>query len=477
MTGSRMLIGGELRPAASGETIASINPATEEVLGHLPRGGAEDVDAAVAAAKGAFSAWRDRTWGERAKLLRAFAAKVRAAREELARLDTLDTGNPIAAMRRDVDKGAGALETFAGLAGALKGETLNTGPDVLDYTLREPYGVVGRLIPYNHPIAAAAGKLAAPLAAGNTIVLKPSERACLSVLRMGELAAEVFPPGVVNVVTGYGWEAGEALVAHPGVPRLAFIGSVPNGRAVYRAATDRIKEVTLELGGKNAFVAFGDVDIPRAAAAAVRSMNFTATTGQSCGSTSRLFVHESIARPFVDEVVARTGALRIGDPLDEATQLGPITYEEHYQRVRKAIAEALEEGARLRTGGGRPGGFDRGYYLQPTVFDEVHDAMAVARDEIFGPVLSVLVFSDFDEVVARVNDSDLGLTANVWTRDLGTAHRMARALEVGYVWVNGTGERPSGAPFGGYKLSGIGRESSLGELVSYTREKNVCVVM
>jgi betaine-aldehyde dehydrogenase len=359
----------------------------------------------------------------------------------------------------------------------MKGDTLPTAPTQVALTAREPYGVVGRIVPFNHPFKFAAGKVAAPLAAGNAVVLKPSEQASLSALELARIAADVLPAGVLNVVTGAGATAGAALVAHPDVHRLAFTGSVPSGRAVLRGAADAIKHVTLELGGKNPIIVFPDVDVVRAAKAAVAGMNIARCTGQSCGSTSRLYVHADIAERFRAALVEQLSQLRIGDPMQEQTDVGPLAFRAHYDRVLGYLATARREGATVAYGGGRPAQSERGFFVEPTVLVDLDDSMTVVREEIFGPVMSVLTWRDPDDVVCRANATPFGLTANVWTRDVTAAHRTAAALEAGYVYVNGTGRRPTGTPFGGWKSSGLGKENCLEELLSFTREKTVTVTL
>ena len=472
-----MHIHGEWVDAANGDRLEAVDPSTEEVLATLPDAGPSDVDRAVQSARSAAGGWRALGWQQRARLLRELAARISAAADELARLDVSDSGNPLRGMRQDVSGAVAEIDYYAGLASQTGGATPPTGDDTVAYTIREPYGVVGRIIPFNHPLKFAAGKIAAPLAAGNAVLLKPGEQTSLSALVLARIAADVLPAGVLNVVTGRGSTAGAALVAHADVPRIAFTGSVPTGRAVLRGAAEHIKHVTLELGGKNPIVVFPDVDPREAARAAVAGMNIARCTGQSCGSTSRLFVHAAIREAFCDALVERLAELQIGDPMDESTDVGPLAFAAHHQRVLGYIEAGRRDGATLLYGGGRPDGFPRGFYVQPTVFTDVDDEMAIAREEIFGPVMSVLSWTDWEEVVRRANATPYGLTANVWTRDVSLAHRTARALEAGYVYVNGHGHRPTGSPFGGWKTSGLGKENCLEELLSYTQEKTVSVTL
>jgi betaine-aldehyde dehydrogenase len=472
-----MLIGGERVAARSGETIDSHDPASGELLGSFPRGGEEDIVAAVVAARAAYPAWRKTPTVERAACLNKLADLIAGAADELALLDVLDNGSPIREMRNDAHIAVAQLRYFAGIAPQARGETIDTGPGRLNYTLRQPFGVVGRIIPFNHPLMFAATKIAAPLVAGNTVIVKPSEHTSLSALRLADMLAEAFPPGVVNVVTGFGAEAGEALVRHPEVRRLAFIGSVEIGRSIQRAAAEStVKTVSLELGGKNALSVFPDADLDLAVEGAVRGMNFT-WQGQSCGSTSRLLVHESIHRDFADRLAERVEALRSGPPSDEATDTGAIVHRAQFEKVLGYLDIGRSEGAKVLAGGGRAEveGLEGGMFVRPTVFDDVDPDGRLAQEEIFGPVLAVMPFSDYDEAIRVANSVSYGLTGSIYTRDLATAHRYAEDVEAGYVWVNDSAKHFIGVPFGGVKNSGVGREESMEELLSYTESKNVNV--
>lgn len=481
MTGTlldgRMLIGNRLVTASSKERIDSINPATEEIIGSVPRAGRADVDAAVASSREAFPAWAAMAPQGRAKVLRKFAAVIRQNADELAALDALDSGNPLPAMRSDIEKAASSLEYYAGLAGETKGVSLPTAFSLLDFTLNEPWGVAARIIPFNHPISFAAGKLAAPLAAGNCVLLKPSEYTSLSAMRMGELIVDLLPPGVVNVLTGYGAEVGQAIVEHPDVPRIAFIGSVETGKRIYASAAALIKSVTLELGGKNPMLVFPDADPALAGRQAAKGMNLSVTAGQSCGAISRLIVHETIHDAVVESLVSTLRGVKVGDPLNPETTMGPLTHKSQYGKTLQYIEQAKAEGARLVLGGVRPQGVDRGYFVSPTVFADVTAEMPIATDEVFGPVIAVMKWSDTDEAIHLANAVPYGLASSIWTKDISRAYSTARRIEAGYVWINSVGARPIGAPFGGYKLSGIGRESSIDELLSYTRTKNICTAL
>jgi betaine-aldehyde dehydrogenase len=472
-----MYVGGQWVDAGAGGVLEAIDPTSEELIATFPDAGEVDVDRAVSAAREAAKPWRDLGWARRAAALRELAGRIDETAEQLARIDVHDGGKLLTGMRQEVSGASAEILYYAGLAPQSRGSTAPPSSDILSYTEREPYGVVGRIVPFNHPFKFAAGKVAAPLAAGNAVILKPGEQTSLSALELARLSEGILPPGVLNVVTGSGPTAGAALVAHPLVPRVAFTGSVPTGQAIMRSAADHIKHISLELGGKNPIIVFPDADPARAAKAAVAGMNIARSTGQSCGSTSRLFVHDDIRGAFLDALVARLEQLTIGDPMDEATDVGPLAFGRHHERVLSYVDAGLRDGATLLHGGRRPDRLPRGYFVEPTVFTDVDDRMTIATEEIFGPVMSVLGWRDVDDVVRRANALPLGLTANVWTNDISVAHRTARALEAGYVYVNGTGRRPTGTSFGGWKTSGIGKENSIDELLSYTREKTVTVTL
>jgi acyl-CoA reductase-like NAD-dependent aldehyde dehydrogenase len=472
-----VLIGGKRVLARAGATLDAVNPANGELLARFPRCGPDDVDDAVSAAAAAFPEWRATHPNERAAVVLRIAEAVLAHADELARLDVDDNGSPIREMRNDAHIAASLLRYFAGLALQLRGETIPTGHDRLDYTLPEPFGVVGRIIPFNHPLMFAAGRIAAPLIAGNTVVLKPSEHTSLSALRLGELLADVVPPGVVNVVTGTGDEAGDALVTHPGVRRVSFIGSAAVGRTIQqRAATHVAKTVTLELGGKNPIAIFPDADLDLAVDGALRGMNFT-WQGQSCGSTSRLLVHSTLHDELVERLAVRMEALHSGMPSDEATDTGAIVQRRQYDKVLDYLRIGREEGARVVVGGGVADDPELagGLFLRPTLFDGVRPESRLAQEEIFGPVLAAMPFGTYDEAIAIANGVGYGLTAAVFTRDLATAHRFARDVQAGYVWINDASRHFPGTPYGGVKDSGVGRDEGAEELFSYVQLKNVNV--
>ncbi len=474
--GWKMLIDNQWVESRSGKRMVSMNPAYDEPIAEVPAADAQDVQLAVDAATRAFPAWSRLHVDDRVKHCKQFAAAVRSKGRELGMLDAIDSGNPFLSMVDDAKKGAGLHDFFGGLGMEMKGETIPTPGGGLDYTRPQPFGVVGRIIPFNHPISFAAGKIAPALVAGNTVILKPADQTPLSALWMGALIRECFPPGVVNILTGDGPTCGGAIVAHKDVRRIAFTGSVETGRAITRAAG--IKSLSLELGGKNPLMVFPDVDIGKAAAAAVAGMNFTVSQGQSCGSNSRVFVHRDVKASFVDAVMARAAKIRIGLPELEDTQMGPVISRKQYDRIIAYIESGRKEGARLLRGGGHAAGeaLQRGYFVDVTIFDGVRHGMTIEREEIFGPVMSILEWDDEARMLEEVNDTEFGLCANIWTNDISKAMRMADAVEAGYVWINGHGgKRFKGAPFGGFKDSGIGREHSIGELMSYTQLKNINV--
>ncbi|MDA7948218.1 MAG: aldehyde dehydrogenase family protein [Hyphomicrobiaceae bacterium] len=467
-----LFIGGEWTAAGSGEAITTTNPSNGETLGEVPLANEDDVDAAVAAAKAAFPGWAGTPLTKRAECLVKLADAIDAHAEQLALMDAVDSGNAYSGMLGDMTWTSDTFRYFAGLVLEIKGETLSREPGHLNMTLRQPYGVVAKINPFNHPFRFCAEKAAAPLAAGNTVVIKGPEQAPLSSLRLGELCEEIFPPGVVNIVTGDG-KTGSAMVRHKDVPRIGFVGSADTGRIIAREAADGLKQVTLELGGKNPIVIFPDADPKKAAAQAVKSMNMN-RQGQSCSSTSRVLVHESLHDEVVNELVKAASAIPIGFPWLEGAEMGPIVSQQQYDRVMRYIGYGSEDGANLLTGGGAPDddNLKNGYFVAPTVFDGVTPDMRIGQDEIFGPVMSVMTWSDFDEMIEIANGVMYGLTASIVTGDFATAMRAAERIDAGYVWIN-SGGRYLGAPYGGWKQSGLGKEETFEELLSYTRVKNV----
>lgn len=475
LPGQRTLYyGGGWHEPLSGKMVPTLDPASGTAIGSVAEADAPDVAAAVAAAQAGFEVWRAVKPADRAIVLREAASRLRANAASLALLDALNTGNPVRDMRNDAIMAAAMIDYFAGLAGELKGQTIPMGPGNLNYTVREPLGVVARLVAYNHPLYFAAAKLGAPLAAGNAVILKAAAQAPLSALRLAELIGDLFPPGVLNVLAG-GVECGQALATHPAIRLVSLVGGVETGKAVMRSAADGLKPTLLELGGKNALIVYGDADLDLAVEGAIRGMNFN-WAGQSCGSTSRLFLHADVHDMMLDRIVDQVGRrFRPGVPTDPETTMGSLISQAQYEKVLRYIAFAHADGARLVCGGKRcddPELAD-GWFVEPTIFADVTMDMRVAREEVFGPVLSVLRWSDENDLYAMVNGLEFGLSASIWTRDINTALRAAARVEAGYVWVNNVGEHFPGAPFGGVKQSGIGREESIEEMFAFSQIKNV----
>ena len=450
-------------------------PSDGRLLAQVGDAVASDLDDAVAAAAAAQRAWADMGPVARGMALKAAAARIRDAAGELALIDALDCGNPLQGMRFDIGLGATLMEYFAGLTAEAKGETIPQPGNKLTFVTREPMGVVARIVPFNHPALFAIAKLAAPLAAGNAVILKPSEETPLSALRVADLIGDLFPKGLIAVLTG-GADIGAAICAHPGIVAVGLIGSVPTGRAVMRGSAETLKQTQLELGGKNALVICEDADVERAIAGAVKGMNLGWTAGQSCGSTSRVLVHETHYETVVAGIAAAFDAVRLGRPEEEGTEMGCLSTEAQYRKVRGFIDRAQQSGARMAAGGPPEGVPAEGFFVRPTLFCDVAADAEIAREEVFGPVLTVLPWRDEAEMLDIVNGLDVGLTASVWTRDLDRAMRLTRRIEAGYVWVNDTSDHYLGAPFGGVKQSGIGREECLGEMLAYTETKTVTIV-
>jgi betaine-aldehyde dehydrogenase len=467
-----LYIGGRWVSPVAGKSFTSINPSNMEKLADIPAADDKDVDAAVKAAKTAFKEWSRVPIKERACCLELLADRIEKNADELALFDAVDAGNAITGMHGDMIWTADWLRYCAGLITEIKGETFSQGDRHLNLTRRQPYGVVAKINPFNHPFRFCAEKAAAPLATGNTVVIKGSEQAPLSSLRLGELCEGIFPAGVVNIITGDG-KVGSALVRHPDVQRVGFVGSVPTGRIIATEAAATLKRVSLELGGKNPIIIFPDADPKKAAAAAIKGMNMN-RQGQSCSSTSRVFVHASLHKPVIDELVKLAEALPIGPPWLKQNDLGPIVSQRQFDRVIGFIESAKSEGAQLLTGGGKPADPDLsgGLFVAPTVFDKVTPEMRIGHQEIFGPVMSVLTWDSYEDMLAKVNDVEYGLTAAIVTNDLAKAMETADRVEAGYVWINSSG-RYIGAPYGGWKQSGIGEEECFDEMLSYTQTKNI----
>ena len=467
--------GGWHKPA--GGYVDTVNPGTGGNLGPCAEANAEDVDAATRAAHRAFQTWRATKPMARADVLRRIARVLRENAEELAFLDAVNCGSPVRAMIRDVGAAAAQLEFFAGLVTEIKGETQALEPNSFNITFREPRGVCARIVAYNHPLMFTAAKIAAPLAAGNTVIMKPPPQAPLSSYRLMALLDGVAPHGVINMLTG-GVPCGEALVNHADIPMVTLIGSAPTGRAIATQAGKQLKSVLLELGGKNALIAYPDADSARVIAGAIKGMNF-ARCGQSCGSTSRLFVHESLQEQVVEGVLQGIQQYQPGIPTDHATSMGAMVSKAQFAKTMSYIDLGKKEGARIAAGGKAPDDalLTRGFYVEPTVFVDVKAGMQIARDEIFGPVLSVIKWSDEETLFDEVNAVEYGLTGAVFTASLATAHRAAQRIQSGTVWINNTADHFLGSPFGGYKQSGLGREECLDELLAFTQIKNVHVAL
>ncbi|CAB3630102.1 aldehyde dehydrogenase [Achromobacter xylosoxidans] len=449
------------------------NPATGGKICDVAQGSTADVESAITAAQAGFLAWKAIRPLERAKSIRAFAQRLRENAKELALIDAATGGNPWRDLVMDVEIAASQLDFFAGLVTEMKGHSVPMGPGDFSFSVREPLGIVARIIPFNHPLMFSAGKAAAPLAAGNSLIIKPPEQAPVSALRLAELSEGLFPAGVFNVIPG-GKEVGAELASDPRVSAVAVIGSVATGIAVGRAAAETVKPVLLELGGKNALIAYPDVDPATVAAAVVAGMNFS-WCGQSCGSTSRAFIHADIYDEVNRLLIDHCQALVPGIPTDPATTMGCIISRAQYDSIRQYIELGKQEGARLLCGGKPPTDprLQGGFFLEPTVFVDVKQHMRIASEEIFGPVLSVLKWEDEGAMLQDVNALPVGLTCSIWTHDLRHAQHCIANVEAGYVWVNETSKHFLGTPFGGHKQSGLGREECLEELLSFSKEKNV----
>jgi aldehyde dehydrogenase (NAD+) len=455
----------------------TINPATGEVLTQVAEAGSADVDRAVAAARKAFEdrsgAWRKMSASERGRLIWKLADLVEKNIEEIAELESLDNGKPIFESRYvDIPMVVDVLRYYAGWATKIQGETVNTFETAFTYTLREPVGVVGLIIPWNFPLLLASWKLGPALACGCTIVMKPAEQTPLTTLRFGELAVEAgIPAGVLNILTG-GPEVGKAMVRHVGIDKIAFTGSTAVGKEIMKGAANTLKRVTLELGGKSPNIVFADADIDGAVKGAINGIFYG--KGEVCNAGSRLFVEEKVKDEFLEKLVGRAEKMQPGDPLDPKTRLGAIVSQEQMQTVLGYIEAGKKDGAKLIAGGNRvcvDGG--KGYFLEPTIFGDVSNEMTIAQEEIFGPVLATLSFGDIDEVVEQANRNQYGLAAAVWTRDVKKAHTVSRQLKAGTVWINTYGLMDAALPFGGYKSSGFGRELGKNALEHYTEVKTV----
>jgi aldehyde dehydrogenase (NAD+) len=473
----KLFIENAWRDATGGGTMEVVNPATEEVIAIVAAAERADVDAAVTAARSALDGpWGKMSARERGRLLSRMADRLMERADEIARLETLHNGKPIFEARQvEIPAAAECLEYYAGWADKVMGETIPVKGNYLTYTLREPVGVVGAIVPWNFPLVLASWKLGPALATGNTVILKPAPETPLTALALAEIAQEVgLPPGVFNVLTARGAAVGQAMVEHPGIDKIAFTGGTATGKTIMRAAADTLKKITLELGGKSPNIVLADADLDAALRGATTGIFYG--KGEVCAAGSRLFVDRSIKGPFVEKLAARAKKMVAGDPMDPKTRYGSLASKRQLESVLRYVEVATEQGASLVAGGARADiGTGKGYFFQPTVFDNVSPEMTIAREEIFGPVLAVIEFADLDEAIARANDTPYGLAAAVWTRDIKKAHYVARKLQAGTVWINTYNVYDTAAPFGGYKASGFGREMSAHALEHYTQVKSVWV--
>jgi len=475
----KMVIGGESVEAADGQTFDVINPATGKVVARAPLGGREDVDRAVAAAQKAFEdrkGWATWAAGKRGRTLAKFAALVKQHTEELAQLETANVGKPITASRGEITGVSLVLDYYAGAANKIFGQTIPVSKPGLDLTLREPIGVVGLIVPWNFPAYMASWKIAPALAAGNAAILKPASYSPLTAIRLGELALEAgIPAGILNVVTGPGGTAGASIAAHPGIGKVAFTGETTTGQEIMRLAANNVKKISLELGGKSPNVVYADADLEKFARESPYSV--FDNCGQDCCARSRILVERSVHEKVVELFAEATRNVKVGDPLNEATEVGTLVSQKQRDRVRDYIEIGIGEGATVVIGGEPPSDPDLadGAYLMPTVFDGVTNDMRIAREEIFGPVVSVIPFDTEEEAIRLANTTQYGLSGSVWSRDIGKALRTAKALQTGVISVNSNSSVHVEAPFGGYKMSGIGRELGMGALDLYTETKNVFI--
>jgi aldehyde dehydrogenase (NAD+) len=471
---TRLLIDNQWVDPVEGGSFETLNPATGKAIAEVAAGTAADVDKAVKAARRALETgpWATMDAAGRGELLFELADLVEREAESLAALEAFNAGKILSDARGDLQGVVNTLRYYAGWADKIEGRTIPVRGNFLSYTLRQPVGVVGQIIPWNFPLLMLAWKWGPALACGNTVVMKPAEQTPLTALRLGELAIEAgFPPGVINLINGFGETAGAALVAHPDVDKIAFTGHVDTAKIIQRQAAETLKRTTFELGGKSPNVIFADADLDDAVAGAFHAIYFHG--GQCCTAGSRLFVEEAIHKPFVERLAGLSKKRRVGDPLDPATEQGPQVSQEQMDKILGYVDLGRKQGAELVSGGRRVG--DKGFFVEPTIFDNVRDDMAIARDEIFGPVVSVLPFRRVDEIVKRANDTTYGLAAAVWTKDLDKAHLFARRVKAGTVWVNCYHVVDTNTPFGGFKMSGQGRENGEAALEHYTELKTVTV--
>ena len=475
----KMVIGGESVDAADGQTFEIVNPANGQVIATAPLGGKEDVDRAVEAAQDAFDApkgWSSFAAGKRGRTLSKFAELIKKNSEELAQLESRNTGKPITSARGEIIGSSLVFDYYAGAANKIFGQTIPVSKPGLDITLREPIGVVGLIVPWNFPLLMASWKVAPALAAGNTAILKPASLSPMTAIRIGELALEAgFPPGVLNVVTGPGGSAGAAIAAHPGIGKVAFTGETTTGQEIMRLASNNVKKISLELGGKSPNVVYADADIERFAAESPYSI--FDNCGQDCCARSRILVERSVHEKVVELFAEATRKVIVGDPADEKTQVGTLVSFKQRDRVKDYIEIGLGEGATIVIGGEAPddAALKDGAYMLPTVFDNVSNDMRIAREEIFGPVVSIIPFDTEAEAIQLANATPYGLSGSVWSRDIGKALRTAKGIQAGVLSINSNSSVHTEAPFGGYKMSGIGRELGMSALDLYTETKNIFI--
>ncbi|HET6890456.1 MAG TPA: betaine-aldehyde dehydrogenase [Pyrinomonadaceae bacterium] len=475
----QLFIGGQWVDSDSGKTFKSPNPATGETFAEVAEADKADIDKAVTAARRAFEGkWSKMSARDRGRLLYKLAQLIEQHTPELAELETRDNGKPIKeSLYVDLPQVAENFEYFAGWATKIEGETIPVPGKMFNYTLREPVGVCGQIIPWNFPLLMAAWKLAPALAAGNTVVLKPAEQTPVTAMELAKLIQEAgFPEGVVNIVPGYGETAGAALAAHPGIDKVAFTGSTEVGKLIAKAAAENLTKVSLELGGKAPNIVFADADLEQAVNGAMMSIFFN--QGQVCCAGSRLFLEESVQAEFLGRLIKKAKKVAVGDPMDKSTQMGPQVSQEQLDRIKSYVDIARSEGATVSAGGESPkleGALEKGYFFQPTIFSEVKNEMRVAQEEIFGPVVSVITFKDEDDLIRQANETVYGLSAGIWTRDIVRAHRFAKEIKAGVVWINTFNMFSPASPFGGYKQSGYGREMGKHALDLYTQVKSVWV--
>jgi len=475
----QLFIDGQWVDAVSGKTFTTPNPATGENLAEVSEADKADIDKAVSAARRAFEGkWSKISARDRGRILYKLSKLIEEHSSELAALETADNGKPIKESTYvDLPQVAENFEYFAGWATKIEGETIPVPGQMFNYTLREPVGVCGQIIPWNFPLLMAAWKLAPALAAGNTVVLKPAEQTPVTAMELGKLIQEAgFPEGVVNIVPGYGETAGAALAAHPGIDKIAFTGSTEVGKLIAKAAAENLTKVSLELGGKAPNIVFADADMDQAVSGAMMGIFFN--QGQVCCAGSRLFVEEKVKDEFLERLKEKASRINVGDPMDKGTHMGPQVSEEQLSRIKSYVDVAQKEGATMLAGGESPkleGAFQKGYFFQPTIFSDVNNQMRVAQEEIFGPVVSVITFRDEDDLIKQANDTIYGLSAGIWTRDITRAHRFAKEIKAGVIWINTFNQFNAASPFGGFKQSGYGREMGKHALEMYTHVKSVWV--